>query len=65
MTLGLVVSRVSGDFQQVVVYGSDIAVYGNVVVVEDDKDISLAGSCVVQTFECQTSAERTVSDQGD
>ena len=64
LLLGLVVARVCGHAQQVVVHGSDVPVYRNVVVVQYYEDISLAGSGIVQSLECQTSCQSSVTDEG-
>ena len=63
MGLYPVIRRVGREFEQMFVDGPYILVYRNVVVIYDYKQVSLAASCIVQTFECQPSAECTVSYQ--
>ena len=63
--LCLIVFRVGGYLEEVFVQTSYVLVNGDVVVIQNDQYVRLAGSGVVQSFECETACERSVSDEGD
>ena len=45
--------------------GPDVGVDGLVVVIEDDQQVGGAVAGVVQSFECESSGQGAVADQGD
>ena len=53
-----------GYFQQVAVQASHALVYGDVVVIEDDQDIGLHRSGVVETLEGHAAGHGTITDYG-
>jgi hypothetical protein len=42
---------------------TDIPVNGNIVVIKDDKKVSLACSRIIKAFQSQTSCKGTVTDK--
>ncbi len=50
--------------QQILFHASNTTVDGHVVVIQDDKQVVGRGRSIVQPFECQTAAHRTVTDDG-
>ena len=58
-----VVCRVGGKPEKMLVYGSDILVYGYVIVIYDDKQVAFTYAGIVETFECQSSGQGSVPDQ--
>ena len=44
-------------------YRTDISVNGNIIIVQYDEQVSLAGSGIVQSLECETACKRAVTYQ--
>ena len=65
MLFDSVVGRVGCQSQQVFVDCPDIFINGYVVVIDYDKDIRLAASCIVEPFKGKSSGKRPVTDKRD
>ena len=64
LVLDAVVGPARRNPQQVVVDGAEVPVDGDVVVVEDDEDVSVAGAGVVEAFPGQAAGHGAVADHG-
>ena len=58
----LVISFGSRDIQQVFVHAADVGVDGHVVVIQDNQQVGVVYSCVIQALESQSPGHGPVSD---